>query len=192
VENVAAQEDWSKIVDEDIRWCEETWDAYSYDKDIMGELYHVLLSRYTDVIVGFDKDMLVISPYDSVSTTAEIYRRNVALILQRLKEFRANGYTNTGLEEYRLRNEDVDPVSFDMNFAQVRLSISQMDGLSLIERDEILKKLEQMEDICNLPITKREKWDMMRGYVIWVSGRDLNVAIKILPLFLKMTYSQNT
>ncbi len=183
---MAEQKDWAKVVEADIHWCEETWKSYSHDKDVMGNLYHILLARYIDVIEGFDNDMLVVSPCDSISNTAEIYRRNVALILQRLKEFRDNGYTNEGLAEYRLRLEQVDPVSFDMNFLQVRSIIGQMQGIPLADKDEILEKLEEMEKICTKAITKREKWDMLRGHVIWVSGQELNVAMKIIPLFLKI------
>ncbi len=61
-----------------------------------------------------------------------------------------------------------------------------MNELSSTEKEEIIQKLEEIEEICNLPITRKRQWDKLRQYVVWLSGKDVKVAMKLLPLFLKI------
>lgn len=174
------------MVDGDISRCQEVWKQYSHDKDVLGVLFDDLLARYANVIDGFVDEMRVIFATENSPRMAEVYRENVQLMLQRLLEFQENGYTNEGLEEFRIRKELGEPVKFEMDFGKIRMELGLMEGISLVDRGEIMERLGEMEEICSLSLTRRKKWDLLRKYVLWVSGKEVEVAMKILPLFLKI------
>lgn len=179
------EQDLKTMVDEDIVNCEYIWKAFSHDKEQMEHLFHTLLFRYLDLIDGFAKDIRVISNYESPPVMAEVYRLNVSLLSERLKAFKENGYVNEGLDDYYIRAEE-EHVPLIMDFTLVRLEIGVMENLSLAEREEIMNKITMMESICSKVVPKRKKWEMLRAYVVWISGKDVNIAMKILPLFLKI------
>ena len=37
-----------------------------------------------------------------------------------------------------------------------------------------------------LPMDKKERWEMLREHLVWLSGKDVAVAMKILPLFFRI------
>ena len=43
-----------------------------------------------------------------------------------------------------------------------------------------------METICAQVTPKKERWEMLREHLVWLSGKDVTVAMKILPLFFRI------
>ena len=179
-------EDLQKLVDEDIANCEAVWAEYSHDKDKLQELFHSMLFRYSEKIEGFVEEILVISEFENSARMAEIYRENVKCLLGRLKAFRENGYRNEGLLEYQLKKEGQSILQFSASFSQIRIEIGMLAGLHTFEKEEIIKKLEEIEQITVKPISRAKKWDMLRPFVVWISGKDVTVALKLLPLLMKI------
>lgn len=177
---------FKKMVDEDIAHCEDVWASYSHDKDKLQELFQTLLYRYAQRIEGFTEDMWVISQFESSARMAETFRENIKKLLSRLQAFKENGYKNEGLQEYHLKKERQGMPQFNLNFSEIRIAIGMIEEISSFEKEDIMKKLGEMEEICAQPISKAKKWDMLRGYVVWVSGKEAAVAMKILPLFLNI------
>lgn len=173
------------MVDEDILHGETVWDASSYDSDAMEGLFQLLLEHYTEEIDGFTKGLRVIQPYEDTAKRAEICRENVHTLLERLKGFRENGYSNEGLMEYYIQRERQE-VDLDADFTSVRLEIGMLEGLSHAEREDIISHLDEMEMICARVMTKTEKWESMREHMVWLSGKDVTVAMKLLPLFFRI------
>lgn len=103
-----------------------------------------------------------------------------------MQAFKENGYKNEGLQEYHLKKERQGMPQFNLNFSEIRIAIGMIEEISSFEKEDIMKKLGEMEEICAQPISKAKKWDMLRGYVVWVSGKEAAVAMKILPLFLNI------
>ena len=68
----------------------------------------------------------------------------------------------------------------------MRLEIGMMQGLSLAEREDIMVHLDAMEPICAQVTPKKERWEMLREHLVWLSGKDVTVAMKILPLFFRI------
>lgn len=180
------EESLKNRVDADIFRCQEVWKEYSHDKDVLGVLFDDLLARYANVIDGFVDEMRVIFASENSPQMAKVYRENVQLMLQRLLEFQENGYTNEGLEDLRIRKELGESVSIEMDFGKIRMELGLMEGISTVEREDIMARLGEMEEICSLSLTRRKKWDLLRKYVLWVSGKEVEIAMRILPLFLKI------
>ena len=93
--------------------------------------------------------------------------------------------SNEGLIEYSIAKER-EELNFNADFTTVRLEIGMMQGLSLAEREDIMVHLDAMETICAQVTPKKERWEMLREHLVWLSGKDVTVAMKILPLFFRI------
>lgn len=182
-------EQLKEMIEEDIAYCNQIWEEYSHDAEAMEALFQKMLFRYLDKIQYLADGLKVVSPYDDKANMADIYRNNLNLLLSRMKAFLDNGCQNEGLEEYYLV-QDKKGASFiegyTGSFNQARLEISNMDWINIQERKETLDKIDEIEAIILRRQTRKEKWDTLRPYVLWVSGKELEIAIRILPLFLKI------
>ena len=179
------EKDICMMVDEDIALGEAVWAASSYDSEAMGELFYHLMERYKDEIEDFVKGLKVIQSDEDTADMAEIYRGNIRVMMERLKGFRENGYTNEGLMEYYI-NRDRQELDFEADFFAVRMELGMMEGLSLGEREEIMEHMDAMERVCARVMTQKEKWEGLREHLVWLSGKDVTVAMKLLPLFFRI------
>lgn len=178
------EKDIRTMVDEDIAHAEAVWDASSYDSEAMEGLFHLLMEHYKEEIEGFTKGLRVIQPYEGTADMARAYRENVKVMLERLQGFRENGYSNEGLMEYYMR-KDRQELDFEADFTAVRLDMGLMP-LPVAEREDIIRHLDEMEEICARVMPKREKWEALRAHLVWLSGKDVAVAMKLLPLFFRI------
>ena len=179
------EKDICMMVDEDIALGEAVWAASSYDSDAMGELFYHLMERYKDEIEDFVKGLKVIQSDEDTADMAEIYRGNIRVMMERLKGFRENGYSNEGLMEYYIAR-DRQELDFEADFFAVRMELGMREGLSLGEREEIMEHMDAMERICARVMTQKEKWEALREHLVWLSGKDVTVAMKLLPLFFRI------
>ena len=178
------EKDICTMVDEDIALGKAVWAASSYDSEAMGELFYHLMERYKDEIEDFVKGLKVIQSDEDTADMAEIYRGNIRVMMERLKGFRENGYSNEGLMEYYIAR-DRQELNFEADFTTVRLDLGLME-ISRGEREDIMRHLDEMEEICSQVLTKTEKWEGLREHLVWLSGKDVAVAMKLLPLFFRI------
>jgi hypothetical protein len=173
------------MLDDDIMECNEIWNKYSHDSKRMGGLFDMLIMRYSDIIEDFSEGMEVVTSYENPVQQGELYRKNVKLLLTRMENFRKNGYSNDGLKELYIKS-GIKGGALDISFNEARKIIQENGILSILEKKEISDKLDEMEEIYNVPDTKRNKWEKMRPYVIWSTGKDADTAMLILSMVLKI------
>ncbi len=173
-----------KMIEEDFRYCEEIWGSYSHDKEKLGEMFTRLLTHYEGKIDGFDQDLAVIQNREPSADSAQVYRRNILLLLERMRGFLDNGCSNEDLAAYYIRKEQ-KPVDMNAGFTSVRLSLG-MRQMPEVEKQEIMEKLNEMEAICAKAVPRGKKWDLLRSYLVWLSGKDVETVMEILPLFFKI------
>ena len=173
------------MLDDDIMECNEIWNKYSHDAKRMGGLFDMLIMRYSDIIEDFSEGMEVVTSYENPVQQGELYRKNVKLLLTRMENFRKNGYSNDGLKELYIKS-GIKGGALDISFNEARKIIQENGNLSILEKREITDKLDEMEEIYNVPDTKRNKWEKMRPYVIWSTGKDADTAMLILSMVLKI------
>ncbi len=172
-----------RMVNRDIEYCKTEWDNYSFDWERMEKLFLEMITRYVGVIDGFDVGLKVISGYEKKNMSGDTYRDNIQIIIKRLEAFRDNGYKNDGLhkEDYT----DFNITRYDMGkFNEARMLLDGSERLSKNEKAEISEKLDEIEYICSSNEMPSKKWDMLRPYVIWLSGKSLVTASWIMPLML--------
>ena len=176
-----------RMIEKDLEEYERVWKQFSYDVDEMETLFRMLISHYIHKINGFAEDIEVICDYEKAGEKIEVYRKNISLLVERIKLFQQNGYKNEGLLELYLKQEkEKDMIAVETDFTAVRLNIGMMKEISPMEKEEIMEKLAMIEEICSLPLKRKKKWDKLREYIVWISGKDVKIAMKLLPLFLKI------
>lgn len=175
----------NSVVDEDILYCKSVWSKYSHDAEQMESLFNAMLFKYVDVIEGFADGMEVISAYEEKTKIAEALRNNVDLIIKRLEIFKALGYKCQSLRDYYLK-EDVIGCAVNVGFNEARRLLAEMSRISVLEKKEIIDKIDEIEEICISVDTKKAKWDKLRPYVIWASGKDVEIAMLVLSLMQKI------
>lgn len=174
-------------VDKDIAMVESAMQEFSYDRDQLSSIFNHLIMAYESTIDGFCNGLHVVQFYDTPQEQVEVYNHNITLMSSRLVAFRENKYKNAGLREYYIKKE-YQEISFQVDFTQLRLDIGMMEKLRQSERNEIIERLDEMERICTTVGYKKEKWDQLRQYLVWLSGKDVDVALKILPVFFKINH----
>ncbi len=175
------------MVNEDIDTSRSILRDYSHDKETMEKLFNYLLFKYIEVVKNIADGLAVISPYSNTVEMTSIYRENVEKIIKRLEMFKGNGYSNRGLLEYYIecenQNNNIDSTA---SISDIIIDIGMMDNIPIFEKEEIIRKLQEIDEISSRLETKSKKWELLRPYVLWLSGKDYGVAIKILPLFLRL------
>lgn len=184
---MAISQDTIHIINNDIVKSQALLSSYSYDIDQMSRLFHYLMSTYKDVIDDFCTNLRITQPFDSPVDQANVYNDNVSLLINRLIGFRENNYENNGLMEYYLHKE-YENIPLDISFHDLRMSIGMMNTIPPFEKQEIIEKIGEIEEICSKVAFKKEKWELLRQYVVWLSGKHVDVAMKILPVFLKINH----
>ena len=72
------------------------------------------------------------------------------------------------------------------NFSEVRNKIEEMGSLTDSEIDEILSKIDELENIVNSSDRKTKKWDKAKGIINWVATKGVDVALTVIPLLMKI------
>lgn len=175
------------MIETDLQQCYDIWENYAHDNERLGALFQTLLQHYEDKIDGFDQYLYVIQNRDNSEEMAEVYRRNILRLVERLQAFGENGYTNEGLMEYYIQKEERE-IDHKADFTSVRITLG-MSNLPFLEKEEIMEKLNEMEEICAKVVPKSKKWEALRQYLIWLSGKDADTAMQILPLFFRINDS---
>ena len=174
-----------RMVNRDIEYCKQQWENHSFDWEVMGELFWQMMNRYINIIDGFEKDMKIISAYEKKNDSGDTYRHNVQIIIKRLEAFRDNGFKNEGLN--REFNKDFKIWRYEMDeFNDVRRVLDENEVLDSDEKEEISLKLDEIEAICASDENPTDKWEKLRPYVVWLSGKNLVVASQIFSVIMNM------
>ena len=94
-----------QMIEEDLEQCEIVWTQFYDNKESMEALFLMLISHYIDRINGFAENIEVLNGWEKVSQQIEICRRNILLLIERIKLFQQNGYSNEGLLDLYLKQE---------------------------------------------------------------------------------------
>ena len=130
------KQDLQEMMQKDFEQYNIVWTQFYNDKDAMEALFLMLLSHYVDKINSFAEDIEVLSTYQEIEQQVEICRRNISLLIERMKLFQQNQYSNDGLLDLYLKQEkEKDIIVTEMDFTAVRLSIGMMEGISSIEKE---------------------------------------------------------
>ena len=172
-------------IDEDLLTLKDTWKRDCFDTEKLENLFNAMIFKYNEKIEGFSKNLGVISPYDSRIKHGEALRNNFKTIIKRLEIIKNQNYDPDGLREYYLK-EGVEGKEIKMDFNEARKFFEESEVLSRFEKNEISSKVDEIEEICVSIEPKKEKWNKLRPFVIWASGKDADTALLVLSLIQRI------
>ena len=176
-------EQFKQIIDDDITKCEE--EINGGDKQSRGKLHGILISKYCNIIDGFE-DGLHSLFYDESGT----YRKeNLERMKEKLLLFKAMEYKNIYAENETgivVNNTNQLTANINITFPEAKEKIENMSALSEAEIEEILEKLTELENIVNSIDRKTKKWEKAKGIINWIATKGVDVAMTVIPLLMKL------
>ncbi len=124
--------------------------------------------------------------YDYTASCIE----DIRLIQGALKIFKANGCELPKLIQGRsplveLNNNNSIQNYINISFDEVRKNIASSGILPQEEIDDILERINELEEISQGSDTRNKKWSKMKGLLSWLGDKGVDVAVQFLPLILK-------
>lgn len=200
-----------KMIDDDIKICKLMYKMYSkcdLNKDEIKELEEIDLSRvdfislfvgmhsrYSSLINGFPDDINIEELIDCDDEIADYrlaqYLKNVKEKLETFKrmgyiEIKKDGSPNIVIHNENNNHNENNLSNTLLSFQEAKQRIENMSALTDADIEEILQKINQLENIINSSDRKSKKWENVKGIVKWVADKSFDVAKVVLPLVLKM------
>ena len=84
--------------------------------------------------------------------------------------------TNSMLQ---INNSNV--VEVNLTFEQLKDRVENITSVNDKEIDEILDKINEIEEICKSNDRKTKKWEKIKKILVWIMDKGIDVAIQVIP-----------
>lgn len=183
------QEGFLKMINNDIQRIEEA-DRKSYTEQL--NLHRELDGRYQACIKNWFSGLFAIN-----ANLSQVYYRklednpceiinNLNMMKAKLESFRFRANAITEPEGASTNVKVITNVNLNVTFEQVRSQIKDMTSLTDEQTNEVLAKVDEIEDVVNGNGNKKSKWEKIKPVLVWLADKSFDVAMKLLPLLLKI------
>lgn len=126
--------------------------------------------------------------YELLDTTSII--ENLSTMKPKLEAF-IHGWNATSTSSGFPRNSDVNvtvnnTVNISISFEETRQKIEDMTALSREQTDEILDKIDELENIAKEKLSRKKKWEKVKPIISFTLDKGADVAIALLSLVMQM------
>lgn len=179
------------MVDEDI---EKINNAESLSVGDCLKLHRSLDGRYQSCIKGWGKGLWGFMynhnmlSYSCISNDKEALIQNMQLMKGKLETFK-HGLNAVAIPEKSSTNitfNNNNNINFEVSFSHAVSNIQDNGSLTNEETKEILDKISFLEDVYKSKESNKSKWEKVKPVIKWVADKSFDVAMQILPLFLKL------
>ena len=179
--------DFIKMVDEDIHRCDIVITTRQGVMDLLNEL----MGKYSKVSNNFpdiEMNSLLFKMHPNVPM------ENIRTIQGFLKAYRLNNCEDYKFDESvstginvitNISNNNENTINLQ-TFSEVRNRIENMGSLTDPEIEEILSKVDELEEIVNSTDRKTKKWDKAKEIIKWVADKGVDVAMALIPLLMRI------
>ena len=77
-------------------------------------------------------------------------------------------------------------ISVNITFDDVRSQVENMTSITEEETQELLERIDELEDIINSKDKKKTKWQKVSPILKWLADKSFDVAMVVIPLILKL------
>ena len=121
---------------------------------------------------------------------ADSLKDNLATMKPKLEGF-IYGWNAKGKSSGYIRNPDVsvtvnNTVNISISFEETRQKVEDMTALSREQTDEILEKINELEEISKENSSRKTKWEKVKPIIAFALDKGADVAIAILTLVMQM------
>ena len=187
---MAFQKEFLEMIEADIKRIDE---SITSGTDVQRwELFQEIDGKYQSCIADFYKGM-----WGSSHSSEVLYFNKLKgypnEILENLKKAKAKlevfryGANATSSQMPPSTNVSVTTnVNVSVTFEQVRSQIEDMTALSREQTDEILEKINELEEISKEKSSRKSKWEKVKPIIAFALDKGADVAIAILSLVMQM------
>ena len=81
---------------------------------------------------------------------------------------------------------NTNTIRINLTFDEARKDVQNMTSLTDADKDEILKRIEELEKVVNSGESKKSKWEKAKPVLKWLADKSFDIGRVILPLLLKI------
>ena len=166
----------------------------SNDEESMRSTHRYIDGKYSAYVPEWSKGMYgyILEfgfNYELLDETSLIH--NLELMKAKLEGY-AIGFERPSSRSYAPSNNinvsvnNTNDVNVTISFEHVRRQIEDMSSLTNQETEEILAKIDELEEIINSNDKKKSKWEKTKPVLVWLANKSFDVGIALLPLLLKI------
>lgn len=79
-------------------------------------------------------------------------------------------------------NTNSNNINIKIDFQSLIKQIDEMESLTENETKEAISKIKEIETIYNSKESKKKKWEKIKGILIWLADKSVDLAIAYLPI----------
>lgn len=79
-------------------------------------------------------------------------------------------------------NTNSNNINVKIDFQSLIKQIDEMESLTKNETKEAISKIKEIETIYNSNESKKKKWEKIKGILIWLADKSVDLAIAYLPI----------
>lgn len=179
-----------QMIDDDIAQIEKA--LVSSDENEVIKVHRKMDGKYQVCISEWGRSMYAYHSehgfiYDNLEMDS--LKDNLEIMRYKLESFKYGLNASTENEKSEQRDVSVvvnNNIRIDITFEQARQKIEDMEGLTQAESEEIISKIDELEQISKEPISKKKKWEKINPILRFVLDKSVDVAIMVFNLFLQM------
>lgn len=155
----------------------------------MREEYNKLIAKYSKVIPDFSNNM---DGYDIkheyfFDVGAESLKKNLKSIYEKMNICSNLNFIKINLKDdkegplFQINNNNQNSMEVNLTFEQLKQKTESITSVSDKEIDEIIEKINEIENICKSNERKTKKWEKVKRIIIWLMDKGVDVAIQLIP-----------
>ncbi len=179
--------DFIEMVSQDIKRCDDVLSSGQGINPLLNEL----VGKYSKVSLNFpDIEMNALLfrmhpnvPKENLQTIQGFLK---AYLLNNCEDYRFDDTKNTGINVItNINNSNENNVKIE-SFSEVKNKVENMTSLPDTEIEEILSKINELENIANSTDRKTKKWEKAKDIIKWVADKGVDVGTALLPIILQI------
>ena len=189
--DAAAKRKREREIEQDIRKIDDV--LQRADPAEMEALHRYLDGKYQSGVIDWGHSMYGYIDGHGFSyelLCADSLKDNLATMKPKLEGF-IHGWNAKGKSSGCIRNPDVsvtvnNTVNISISFEETRQKVEDMTALSREQTDEILEKINELEEISKENSSRKTKWEKVKPIIAFALDKGADVAIAILTLVMQM------
>jgi hypothetical protein len=164
-------------------------------KTVVNDIRMIFIDEIPSIDMNLDLGRIT---NDNINCTDKMYLNDLRRLKLRLVNLRANLMMEEEKEKRKLEelslqksiltvnNSNSNIVNIDITFDQVREKVENMTSLKETEIQEVLHKVNELENILKSSDRKAKKWENAKEIIKWIADKSVDIGIAFLPLLLKI------
>ena len=189
--DAAAKRKREREIEQDIRKIDDV--LQKADPAEMEALHRYLDGKYQSGVMDWGHSMYGYIDGHGFSyelLCADSLKDNLTTMKPKLEGF-IHGWNAKGKSSGYIRNPDVsvtvnNTVNISVSFEETRQKVEDMTALSREQTDEILEKINELEEISKENSSRKTKWEKVKPIIAFALDKGADVAIAILTLVMQM------